>query len=424
MPKLIFVLLSLIFTNFALGQRQKLDPISIGNISLAEERMKIKLDLFEIKYSTDFPVTARLVKDSLQWVRLDHVLLLPRALVEVTIQEDADHQFFIDYSGQKIIPLFNPATQTYQARFFVSLFESFPIKIFEKSDLVNVVRVLPRVEKLASPHLIDYSCARYNISIEGLKDDFISLGCQVQRTGRFGDERPYLEVYLTSASHRLRDQSDPPYVILFHESGEARVNLVSPEGTEESITIKANLPPRLHRLRLAAGFGPYTLQAAEENQDNKMQIAPTVMLYGNFTLNDTTSLRFFDSYSRASSTFHNWGVYYAWELAEFCDRRCTITSLVGLQGVEYRYNSKTRTHAETILPQGFEFVYKHPFGKQNYIFNAGGFVGLSAQYNYNNIWVRYGKRYFWELNFIEWKRGNQSASMFGLSVGFPIGGFF
>jgi hypothetical protein len=52
------------------------------------------------------------------------------------------------------------------------------------------------------------------------------------------------------------------------------------------------------------------------------------------------------------------------------------------------------------------------------------FTSLSGPYNYNNIWIRYGKSYFWELNFIEWKKENREASMFGLSIGFPIASFF
>ena len=42
---------------------------------------------------------------------------------------------------------------------------------------------------------------------------------------------------------------------------------------------------------------------------------------------------------------------------------------------------------------------------------------------YRNVWVRWGKNYFWELNLIEWGQDDFKASMWGLSVGFPFKGF-
>jgi hypothetical protein len=406
------------------AQRQKIDPISIGSLRLAEERMKIDLSLFHIRKSSSFPVTPAWIVDSLQWVRLNQVLLLPRALMEIRIEGEARQDLHLEYAGQKVIPIFDPATGHFSTRIFVSLFESYPINVYRSGELVNSLRVKPDIKELSSPHLIDYSCSKFNLRIEGLENDFLSIGCQLQRTGRFGEEKPYLEVFLTSATHRLKDQSETPYTIIFHESGEARVELVDPEGNEESIILRADLPPRLHRLRLAAGLGPYYLRSSDLGTGPKEQLAPTIMLYGNFNLNDTASIRFFDSYSRDVSTFHNWGGYYAWELAEFCDRRCSLTSLIGVQGIYFKYNSHVKSTAETILPQGFELVFKHPFGKENYIFSYGMFTSLSTNYDYQNIWIRYGKGYFWELNYIEWKRGGIGAAMTGLSVGFPIGAFF
>jgi hypothetical protein len=92
--------------------------------------------------------------------------------------------------------------------------------------------------------------------------------------------------------------------------------------------------------------------------------------------------------------------------------------------VDYQYNSNSHSTSEQIFPQGFEFVYKHPFGNLNYKFSYGMFASFSGLYDYQNLWVRYGKNYFWELNYIEWQRDKKQASMFGLSIGFPIASFF
>lgn len=418
----IFLILFLFSTASVLAQRQKIDPISFGNVKLAEDRMPVDLKSFEIKNEGKHNFDAALVKDSLQWIRLNQVLLVPRALIDVNFKAPPGHQFSWEYAQTKIIPQYDAVSGSYSARMFISLFESHSLNLYQAEKLVNTLRILPRAR--ANSKLVDYSCAPYSVEIDGAINDFVSLGCKVQRTGKFGDEKPYLEVFLTSASYRLKDQSDPPYLIAFHQSGESKIILQNFEGKEEVITIKAKLPEQLSRLHLAAGLGPYTLETKGRSGNRSFQVAPTAMLYGNLTLNETSSFRFFDSYSRNVSTFHNWGAYYAWELAEFCDQRCLLTSLIGVQGVEFRFNSNEASVSETIFPQGFEFIYRHPFGKLNYIFSYGMFASLSGQYDYQNIWMRYGKRVFWEVNFIGWQGSSRSATMFGLSLGFPIGSFF
>ncbi len=418
----IFFYILLFLPYLAFAQRQKVDPISFGVVTLAEDRMPIDLNSFRIKSEGEIEIFGKMIKDSLQWVRLDKSLLVPRALLEVSFKKDQLHRYSWEYARQKIIPLFDEKSGLYKAHIFVSLFESLPLELYEDNKIVNTVRILPQSSQRSN--LIDYTCAPYFVEIEGIKNDYLSVGCKIQRTGKFGDEKPYLEVLLTSASYRLKDQSEPPYLIVFHETGESKISLVDYLGNEEVITIRAKLPKKLPRLRLAAGLGPYTLDNSEKFGNAKSEIAPTVMLYGNFSLNDSSSLRFFDSYSKNIATFHNWGAYFAWDLAEFCDQRCLLTSLIGAQGVDYQYNTNFKSTSEKIFPQGFEFVYKHPFGNLNYKFSYGMFASFSGLYDYQNIWVRYGKNYFWELNYIEWQRDKKEASMFGLSIGFPIASFF
>lgn len=417
-------ILLLLLTFGAWAQREKVDPISFGNVSLAEDRMPLKLSAFVIKNAGNIFLRAKLVEHTLQWVRLDEVLLVPRALLQVQFTAEPGRNFTFTYGNQKVIPLFDAKNNIYKTQTFVSLFEAIPLELYENDQIMSTIRVLPTSESSPISQLIDYSCAPYYLEITGLVDDFVSVGCKIQRTGRFGDEKPYLEVLITSASYRLKDQSAPPYNITFHETGTAKMTLVSYDGREETLSISAKVPERLPRLRLAWGAGPYTLYTKSETQ-RKNQIAPTLMLYGNLALNAQTSLRFFDSYSRNVSTFHNWGAYFAWDLARFCDQRCQLTSLIGAQGVGYQFNSGADKVSEVIYPQGFEFVYSHPFGQLNYKLSYGMFASLSTtQYNYKNLWLRYGKGWFLEANYIEWSRDEWFASMFGLSVGFPLVSFF
>lgn len=422
MKRYIVLFFILFFSNFLFAQRQKIDPISFGIVTLGEDRMPIDLNTFKIHSTGKYDIQGKMIPNSLQWIRLDKTVLVPRALIEVSFKGRGHFKYSFEYAHQRIIPLFDNLTGNHKAQIFISLFEALPLQLYEDDYIANTIRIIPETKE--RPHLIDYSCAPYSIKITGAKKDYLSLGCKVQRTGKFGEEKVFLEVLLTSASYRLKDDSVPPYLILFHESGVAKISMVNEKGDEEIITIEATLPKKLPRLKLAAGIGPYALEVQDNNGNKKSEIAPTATLYGNFSLNDSSSLRFFDSYSKNTSTFHNWGIYYAWDLAHLCDQRCIFTSLIGAQGVDYRYSSDRSFQSETIYPQGFEFIYKHPFGNLNYRLSYGMFIGLSGPYNYTNAWLRYGKKYFWELNYIEWQQNDQGASMFGVSIGLPIAQFF
>lgn len=419
----LILLLSLLLTLPLWAQRKKVDPISFGNVTLGEDRMPLVVSSFLIKNTGKIFVKAGLIEHSLQWVRVDDVLLVPRALLTVTFRDVPLQNYSFSYGNLKVIPVYDDSTGTYKTTMFISLFEALPVELMLDNEVVSKVWVLPTPESSPTHELVDYSCAPYGIKISGVENDFISLGCKIQRTGKFGQEKPYLEVLFTLASYRLKDQSIPPYTITFYESGTAKIKLVRDDGKETNMAISAEVPEHLPRLKIAGGFGPYTLYTKTMG-DRLNQYAPTLMLYGNLGLNDKSSLRAFDSYSRDVSTFHNYGVYLAWDLARFCDERCQLTSLLGAQGVDYRFNANDDFSHDLIYPQGFEFVYSHPFGLLNYKLSYGMFTSLSGLYDYQNLWLRFGKKIFWELNYIEWKDDHNSANMFGISIGLPLASFF
>lgn len=415
--------LILFLATSAHATKRKLDPLTFGKVTLAEERMMIDLKSLEIVNEGKFSLGTRFIPGTLQWIRMDEVLLIPRALLQITVKEPLPLNFYFEYENQHFIPLYDPTSGLYQTQIFISLFESLPVSLYEDGKKVNSLRIIPKKDTSKVKHLIDYSCAPYDVEVEGAEDDFLSVGCKIQRTGSFGEEKPYLEVYITSALYRLKDNSPPPYVVPFYKNGSGSIAVINHLQKEGRITVKARVPEKLPRLRFAAGLGPYNLES-KSSGDKITQIAPTVMLYGNLTLNEKSSLRGFDSYSKNTSTFHNWGLYLAWDLASFCDQRCLFTSLLGVQGIDYQHNSSMHYAHEIIYPQGFEFEYRHAFGEPNAKLVYGMFASLSQGYDYENIWLRYGKKVFWEINYIEWGQDRNRATMYGLSVGFPLMSFF
>ena len=142
------------------------------------------------------------------------------------------------------------------------------------------------------------------------------------------------------------------------------------------------------------------------------------MIYGKFDLNDTSSFKVFDALLYSKSRFNNSGIYFSYDLADAFDGRILLNALLGFQGLHYRFNSTSPTEFRLLYPQGFEVVYKHAF-VENYHATYGMFLSTSAE-KYTNAWLRYGKKNFLELNYINWGHGTSSMKMWGLSIGIPF----
>ena len=81
---------------------------------------------------------------------------------------------------------------------------------------------------------------------------------------------------------------------------------------------------------------------------------------------------------------------------------------------------KDDSFTQMIFPQGIELAMHHPFGLENYKFSVGGFLSPQSNITYQNIWARFGSKIFVELNYINWAYGTRQASMYGISLGFPL----
>ena len=86
----------------------------------------------------------------------------------------------------------------------------------------------------------------------------------------------------------------------------------------------------------------------------------------------------------------------------------------------YRYSKGGETTSSLIYPQGFEVILKHAFGIENKHLTYGMFLSTSSSEPYTNSWIRYGGKVFYELNYINWKKGDKKMTMSGVSIGFPF----
>jgi hypothetical protein len=161
-------------------------------------------------------------------------------------------------------------------------------------------------------------------------------------------------------------------------------------------------------------------KAVQKLDDTKTLLAPSLMIYGKFDLTETASLKAFDALLYSKSLFNNSGLYFSYDLASLFDNKIFINALLGFQGIHYSFDRKTtNTVFEIIYPQGFEVLYKHAFGLENYNLFYGMFLSTGQQ-RYTNAWVRFGKRSFVELNYIDWGLDSNHIQMVGLSVGIPF----
>lgn len=410
------------------------EPIAFGKVIVGDERIKLRVSDFKIKLRLNENIKSKVVlkKGSIQWIRIEDVLLTPRARIAIYLKGNAQ-DFTLNYRGKSILMQQNKKTIA-QTEFYVSLFQFDKIDIIKKGKKIGDISFYAKKNK--SKHrkstLIDYSCSRSGIKIKGLEKEYISLGCRMNRVGKWGKEKPMLEVLWTSANYRLLDNSKAPYIAVFMSNNPVKLKVINHNNEIKEIELSARIPKRLHRLNIAYGYGPYAFETTYD-QDPELDstdllkytepVVPAFMLYFNYKVNEDTSIRGFDAVVWKDSVFNNLGIYYASDIGKPLDKKFTITTLLGMQHLYFKFDEGYPTKSEPIFPQGIEFNYRHAFGIENYLINGGAFLSPSENIDYQNIWVRWGKTIFWELNYIYWGTGEFSAKMWGLSAGFFFGGF-
>jgi len=401
--------------------------IDTEHLSIAENR--IALTPNDLKIELDNPnrltISAEIDELSIGWVRYEDILLLPTARLKISI-ENLTTKSFIKYKDK--IFNFQQLDNQFHTEIVVSLFENHPIQIINDSSVQAKIRV--SFQKTLKPNiLIDYSCSRNGIRVEGLEDEHFSIGCRTKRIGKFGNEKPLLEVIWLSPNLRLKNSENIPYHGSFlndHPIKATVENKVS--GKSKVISIFAAVPDRLHRLFTAYGFGPYAFDTKIKNPSGDESLksepfAPSLMLYLNYKLSETHSIRGFDAAVFKESIFNNAGLYLGSDFGFSFDNKLYFSTLIGVQYLYFKFDKDSKTFNEPIYPQGVEVMYRHAFGIPNYIVSGGVFLSLTETMNYKNIWVRWGNNYFWELNLISWGKDEFSTTTYGLSVGIPFRGF-
>lgn len=395
--------------------------VNIAKNTIRETRVDLDLKNFAILYKHP-DLRARFIPESLRWERNQDNLLSPKVLLGLAFKKNGK-SIHLEHKGEKYIPV-TKGGGVY-SELWVDLFNPGTIEIVEENNITATISI-ESISNLnvKKTQLIDYSCSPYQITVNGLENEYASVGCVMTKVGPWGKETPRLEVTLITTNYRMANGSLPPYKIILEDQSPAEFELVNSKGEKRPITIKGVLPKRLNRVKLAVGFGPYEFSAHNESESKSGELAPSLMLYGKLELTETSSLKFFDAALIQKTFFNNMGLYFSYDLAEVFDGRIIFNTLLGFQGLNFKYSANTPANSRIIYPQGFEVLWKHPFNQENYYMTYGMFLSTDNTEDYTNAWLRYGKSYFWEINYIRWKYLESDISMWGLSIGLPLTSFF
>jgi hypothetical protein len=400
-----------------------LKNMAFGDLKKGQANVEITEADFEvIAPNLDFKIKSILVKNSIHWVRLDETLLAPRARIEILAYTEA-RDISLRYRGQSILLQDNKGNTSY-AQFFIELFQPEQIEVYYLGEKVGNIKVVTKQKERKRSHLIDYSCSKFQLQIAGLENEFLTMGCKEIIVGKFGAEKPMLQVFFALADYKILDRSAPPYIVTLNSNSTSTISVINADEEVKEFKIKATLPPRFKRLKFAFGIGPYSYITQNKSVETDEGWPMAYMLYGKFDINPSTSFKLFDAFITNKTTFNNSGMYLSNDIAKLLDNRVTVNTLLGFQGLYFKPDGDEAAANSMIFPQGIEVTYHHPFDLDNYQLVFGAFLSTASDLTYSNIWVRFGKRVFWELNYIDWGDDNHYLRTYGLSVGFPLASFF
>lgn len=411
---ILFFLISSISTNSLMAQSLELEKTAV-----AENRVNVNLSDFLLIHQNNF-VKLHFVESSVKWIRNEANLLVPRALLAISFSEGVDHnKLIISHNNRPFFPTRSSLKDSH-IEIYLDLFNPGSLQIFEGDKKIDEI-IIQASSTTANrdKQLIDYSCSPYQIKIVGIDDEYLSIGCKLEKFGELGSEKPRLEITISSTNLVALNGARPPFKAFLNNHDPVELHLKNQAGLSKNISISAVLPERIYRLNTALGLGPYMYSASNEIFAHSNKPATSFMIYGKFDLTTSSSLKFFNSATYARTLFNNAGLYFSYDLAEILDGRILLNTLLGFQGLHFKFNSESKTHFDVIYPQGFELTYRHAFNQENYHLTYGLFISRGS-YDYTNTWLRYGKKVFYEINYISWHRQENDYKTWGLSIGFPF----
>ena len=270
--KTILLILFLMLTNSVYSQDEASLSLSIGSglVALGHD---LDLDSFKITYdfSTEHSVKVKFVENSLQWIRIRGNLVVPKARVVVELP-GSSYEYHLSYLDKSYI--LQQEREISSTQIEISLFHPHNVDVYKNGEKIGEIAFDIRSEHdEEKTKIIDNSCAPFGLEVKVPKGEFISIGCNLHLRGVFGSEKALLEISWMGPNLTLLKKGNPPYKINMATSGPAKILVNDQAKKKHLLEIKANVPPRMYRMKTALGFGPYTFDSKYGVKQRKAKIS-------------------------------------------------------------------------------------------------------------------------------------------------------
>jgi hypothetical protein len=380
----------------------------------------------------DAATHAQLEAETLEWVRVARVVVLPRAVLQVRVPGATRGS--VQYAGAAHPMTVQDGVLSADVPVVLIAGRKYPIvATVERGGALHTttfhVRFSPRPEH-AGLVLFDSSCSPYGLwrrrgSIP--RDAFMLVGCSMVITLRDERDSPSLDLYVlfegAGDDVRVEGIPTPPTVdTLWQQRVTNTPNASTFSARGERAELSWMLPERLYPGFLGVGLGPY-YYAYEDRDTQLWSMIPLLTLYAGYTISPTMRVVYFNAAALHGHGFMDQGAYLWLEQLRMLDDRVSLNLLLGANVLVYSHDEKFT--ARLSAPQGFELVFRDFFAtSRNLTFGAFLYPKIAGR-TYYNTWIRWGSgAFFGEVNYIGWKEphdnGYTETHSLGLSFGIPV----
>ena len=375
--------------------------------------------------------------ESIQWVRVGEVLVVPRARLRVQAENvqggRISHAGFSQglageagiLEGRMPIALVSGRENPIGLRL-----------VRNGQEISSNVFVQFKPRKGVDFALVDPSCSRFRVDVQVSRESRLGhhwsyIGCRQEVTKTTGHRTGSLELYVfwdgVGKSIRVggaETEATIPSLWPLRLSSMPSGN-VTLEAKDTSLSVHYFVADKLKFGFIGLGIGPYSYHF-EGLGSEATNISPILNFYASYFITESLRLVAFDATSLSQHGTSDFGVYLNTEDFKIFDRRLSLNLLLGGHALVFAVDGQT--YMIPGAPQGFEMIYTDAF-KRGCNLSVGGFIYPSiSDSSYYNVWLRWGSRIFAEMNYIAWEEKVQdqriSSRSLGLTFGFPITTFF
>jgi hypothetical protein len=399
-------------------------------------------------------VTLSLAENSIEWVRVAELVLVPRGRLRIDFPSgvvgSVESEGFFHLSNTKQGSMENGAIELPVA--LLGTATQYHLKVTVRKPglekpLVSRVGIRFKGERFPVEQrvLVDRTCSpsRFEWIEQSLSaDEWVYIGCRFVVGWGEKHQVGSLETYVLWSSTRdavlggessslrwnehslepilpglyaMRLWSKPGYVSLMNGR-----ELGGKEATPSKLQYRYSLSDRFHNGFLGAGVGPYDYQFAS-SETLSSGTRPLLTVYGGFFLSDPMRIVFFNATAFDRNYFSDTGLYLNLDQFTALDGHFAFKLLLGMHALAFPANGVNQTNFS--LPQGFEASFKD-LGGRNRNLLAGAFIYPKINdRSYYNVWVRWGSsRFFGEFNYIKWSELADEQLFECSSIGLSFGG--